>query len=63
MSEFEIHKIQYGTTEIEFKLYYVDRKTLGISVKPDMSVIVKAPFDTELSKIYKKVENRAKWIL
>jgi len=32
-------------------------------VKPDMSVIVKAPFDTELSKIYKKVENRAKWIL
>ena len=63
MSEFEIHKIQYGKTGIEFKLYYLDRKTLGIYVNPDMSVVVKAPLDAELSKIYKKVEQRASWIL
>lgn len=63
MSEFETHKIQYGKTEIAFKLYYLDRKTLGIYINPDMSVIVKAPLDAELSKIYKKVEHRASWIL
>ena len=63
MTEFEIHKIQYGKTAIEFKLYYLDRKTLGIYVNPDMSVVVKAPLDAELSKIYKKVEHRALWIL
>jgi len=58
-----MHKIQYGKTEIEFKLFYLDRKTLGIAVNPDLCVIVKAPLNAELSKIYKKVEHRALWIL
>ena len=63
MSEFEMHKIQYGKTAIEFQLYYLDRKSLGIYVYPDMSVIVKAPLEAELTKVYKKVEHRASWIL
>ena len=63
MPEFEVHKIQYGKTEIEFKLFYLDRKTLGIYVNPDMSVVVKAPLDAELSKIFDKVEHRSKWII
>jgi predicted metal-dependent hydrolase len=61
--DFEIHKIKYGKTIIEFKLYFLDRKTLGIYVYPDMSIVVKAPVDAELSKIYKRVEHRALWIV
>jgi predicted metal-dependent hydrolase len=63
LSELEKHKIQYGKTEIEFRLYYLDRKTLGIYVNPDMSVVVKAPKDAELKRVYKRVEHRAPWIL
>ena len=53
----------YGKHEIEYRLFYVDRKTLEISVHPDTSVIVKAPLDSDLSKIEEKLKKRARWIL
>ena len=57
------HFIKYGTQTINFGLTYTDRKTLGITVYPDLSVQVKAPVNATLEKIYEKVEKRAAWIL
>ena len=58
-NEKQKHLIHYGKTPIEFRLQYVQRKTLGITVEPNMQVLVKAPLDADLSEIYKKVEKKA----
>lgn len=55
--------VQYGTTEIEYELTYAQRKTLGISVQPDLRVTVKAPEGTPLEEIEARVLKRAPWIL
>ena len=55
--------ILYGTKRINFTLTYSSRKTLGIAVMPDSSVLVKAPFNTALEKIKNKVFSRARWIV
>jgi predicted metal-dependent hydrolase len=55
--------VQYGTTEIQYELTYAQRKTLGISVQPDLRVMVKAPEGTPLEDIEARVLKRARWIL
>ncbi len=57
------HKIDFGSTEIHFNLEYKDRKTLKISVHPDLSVKAQAPKGEKLEKIKKKMKKRAPWIL
>jgi len=57
------HQIQYGTQTIDYKVELMPRKTLAISVHPDLSVIVKAPVDTSLEDVNQRVAKRAKWIL
>lgn len=59
----KIEKITYGSKNIEFELTYSERKTLGITVNPDLSVQVKAPENADRETIFKKVEKRASWIL
>lgn len=56
-------KIQFGSKEIFFNLIFQNRKTLGISVHPDRSVLVKAPDGIDIEKIKAKVKKRAWWIL
>ncbi|TVR19998.1 MAG: M48 family peptidase, partial [Anaerolineaceae bacterium] len=58
-----VHHVQYGDTTIEYHLTYAVRKTLGISVHPDLRVTVVAPQDTPLEAIEAKVRQRADWIL
>jgi len=58
-----LHSIQFGSKEIIFNLSYSDRKSLGITITPEMDVLVKAPVDTALEKILEKVKKRAPWIL
>lgn len=58
-----IETITYGSKNIEFELTYSNRKTLGITVNPDLSVQVKAPENADRETIFKKVEKRASWIL
>lgn len=53
----------YGTTEINYSILYSDRKTLGILVNPDGSVIIKAPIDAPEYKISEKIRKRASWII
>lgn len=55
--------IQFGSKEIVFDLQYQKRKSLGITVHPDRSVVVKAPIDAAMDKILVKVRKRAPWIL
>lgn len=59
----QLEKLTYGSTIIHFELTYSDRKTLGITVQPDLSVQVKAPHEATLDKIFEKVEKRAAWII
>jgi predicted metal-dependent hydrolase len=55
--------IQFGSKQIDFYLEYSNRKTLGITVKPDLSVFVKAPVDTTLEKVEEKLRKKAPWII
>jgi len=57
------HKIQYGTQIISFELECSNRRTLEISVYPDLSVKVTAPLDRTLDEIKAKIHKRASWII
>jgi predicted metal-dependent hydrolase len=55
--------IQFGSRTINFRLEYSDRKSLGITVSPEMEVLVKAPIDTPLEKVKEKLRKKAPWII
>lgn len=55
--------VQFGSKQIDFKLSYSQRKTLGITITPEMEVLVKAPTNTSLEKIKEKVKKKAPWII
>ena len=55
--------LQFGSCVIEYTLAFTARKTLGITVTPEMDVIVKAPQDTPLEKIRQHVKMKAPWII
>jgi len=57
------HSVQYGDTTIHYNLTYAQRKTLAITVHPDLRITVKAPEGTDLADIEAKVRKRAAWIL
>lgn len=55
--------IQFGSRTIDFRLEYSDRKSLGITVTPEMEVLVKAPIDTSIEKVKEKIRKKAPWII
>jgi predicted metal-dependent hydrolase len=55
--------IQFGSKKIEFLVEYSNRKTLGITVTPDLDVLVKAPVESSLDKIKEKLLKKAPWII
>lgn len=55
--------IQFGSKQIDFRLDYSDRKTLGITVTPDLSVYVKAPLGASIERIKEKLLRKAPWII
>lgn len=55
--------IQFGSKQIDYQIEYSERKTLGITVTPDMDVLVKAPNDSTISKIEEKLKKKAPWII
>jgi predicted metal-dependent hydrolase len=55
--------IQFGSKTIGFRLEYSNRKSLGITVTPEMEVLVKAPADTSMEKIKDKIRKKAPWII
>ncbi len=55
--------LKYGSQEIEFHIRYSNRKTLGIKVKPDLSVLISAPNYLSIKTIQDKVSKKAAWII
>jgi predicted metal-dependent hydrolase len=55
-------RLRYGDGVIKFTLRRRDRKTLSISVNPELGVGVSAPVNASLVKIMDKVRARARWI-
>ncbi len=61
MLEF-LDQVRWGRTLIPFSCQFSERKTLAISVHPDLSVSIKAPLETETEVIRARVLKRAAWI-
>lgn len=53
----------YNLQDIEFRIVYSRRRTLGISVLPDSTVIVRAPYRASLKTITRIVQEKAAWII
>lgn len=58
-----MHSVQFGAAAISFRLNHARRKSLAISVLPDLSVVVTAPVGSDIELIKRKVKKRAAWIL
>jgi predicted metal-dependent hydrolase len=58
-----IDHIKFGSETIEYTLQYTNRKTLGITIKPDMSVHVTSPMDVPQDRIKERLRLKAPWIL
>lgn len=56
------HAVKWGKERIEFRLRRSERRTLAITVRPDLGVVVTAPRKAELETVKKKVRKRAGWI-
>ncbi|CAO1649803.1 M48 family metallopeptidase [Parasphingorhabdus sp. NYA22] len=52
-----------GDTEMEFLLHRSNRKSLGITVEPDTSIVVRAPASSSIGDIEQVLKKRASWIL
>lgn len=59
----EQHHLEFGASRINYDLTYAQRKTLEISVHPDLRVSVVAPEGALIDDIKAKVKKRAGWIL
>lgn len=59
----EIDYIQFGSKQIDFRLEFSDRKSLGITVTPEMEVLVKAPINAPIEKVKEKIRKKAPWII
>ena len=56
-------EIVFGTETIGYEIRFLPtRRTLGIEVHPDLSVVVRAPADCDLDTIQARVGKRASWI-
>lgn len=58
-----VDSIQFGSKIIKYQVSFSERKTLGITITPDLDIFVKAPVNTTQEKIKEKVKNRAPWII
>lgn len=53
----------FGTETFSYEIRFLStRRTLGIEVHPDLSVVVRAPADCDLDTIQARVGKRASWI-
>ncbi|MBM3405065.1 MAG: M48 family metallopeptidase [Bacteroidetes bacterium] len=55
--------IDFGSKTIEFRLTFSDRKSLGITITPNMEVMIKAPRGASIERIREKVRKKTPWIL
>jgi predicted metal-dependent hydrolase len=58
-----VRQVNYGSERIDFLLSRRQRKTLAITVHPDLRVEVVAPLDADEAAVIERVQARARWIL
>jgi hypothetical protein len=58
-----VSHIQFGSSRIDFHLEYSSRKSLGITVTPNATVVVKAPLNASLEKVQAILRKKAPWII
>lgn len=63
LTEMNGYQFTWGGRTIDYTLLYCERKTMEIAVCPDSSVVVKAPLDTSIALVEKKLTKRARWIV
>jgi len=61
--EIILDNIQFGSKLIHYQIEFTDRKSLGITVTPEMEVLVKAPTNTSMEKVKEKIRKKAPWII
>lgn len=61
-TEPERHEVSFGSRRIAFALKRTARRTLAITVKPDVSVVVTAPRGVGIEAVKARVRKRAMWI-
>lgn len=59
----ESHEVAFGKRRIAFLLKRTGRRTLGITVRPDASVLVTAPSSAAVDRVRSRVKARAPWIV
>ena len=57
------HCIALGDEVVDYTLRRSDRKTLGITVEPDATVVVTAPWNAPLEHVESILRRRSGWIL
>lgn len=57
------HSTTFGSQTIDYLLTYADRKTLGITVHPDLKITVKAPDSAVFEEIEKRIQKKSPWII
>lgn len=58
-----VQTIFFGSRKIDFNVIFTNRKTLGITVTPELNVLVKAPIDSSIDNIKEKLIKKAPWII
>jgi predicted metal-dependent hydrolase len=58
-----VSHIQFGSSRIDFHLEYSGRKSLGITVTPNATVVVKAPLNASIERVQEILRKKAPWII
>ncbi len=58
----QTHEIEFAGAKIAFRLRRSSRRTLAITVRPDLGVVVTAPRKAALENVLARVRKRAVWI-
>lgn len=64
VTETDEHRfVPFGQSSIRYQLFFSERQTLQLTVKPDLEVHAIAPVGTSPGSVDEKVRSRAPWIL
>src|SRR6185436_11153631 len=55
--------LQFGSKRIDYLVEFADRKSIGITVTPELNVLVRAPHHAPVQEIAVIMQRRATWIL
>lgn len=57
-----MHKFVYGKYQYEYELIKQERKTLSLTVRPDLSIVVKCPVSASQARIEEFLKHKWQWL-